>query len=270
MPLAARIISSSRDIPVLDARWGARDIGLVRMDSPGAEDAARSCRATRRGGGWHVARSDPFPFDALAPHLPRTAQRSLVPELVDLIPASSWFASLANMLVASSWANLRGPVIAHQGGCEECGVRSGLEGHELWSYDAAVGRQKLVGLRALCFLCHETQHLGRANVAGRFDRVFDRLCRANRLMEHERGSYRDEVFDRWETRSKREWELDLSVAGDMTLALKSSILYAGDNWVVQPASSHRGEVASRIVNAEVLSDGRRLVVVARGTYAAQA
>ena len=148
-------------------------------------------------------------------------------------------------------------------------MRGGLECHESWSYDPSTRRQSLRGLRALCFLCHETQHLGRANVAGRLDRVFDRLCRANRLHAHERRGYRDEIFDRWERRSACEWELDLSIASGSELWLKSSILYAGDNWVVQPASAHRGEVASRIVNAEVLSDGRRLVVVPCGTLSSQ-
>lgn len=262
-----RTITSAGQIPVPDLRWTPRLVELVRMSSRGAVDAAVAAGASDGPKGWTVPRADPFPFDALSRLLPRMAHRSIVPEVVDLIPASSWFASLANMLVGSSWARLRDPVIAWQGGCQECGMRSGTEGHETWSYDEAIGRQTLRGIRALCFQCHETQHLGRANVNGRFDRVFDRLCRMNRLEDRERPGYRDLVFDLWSARSSREWELDLSVSGDMTLELKSSILYAGDNWVVQPATANRGEVASRIVNAEVLSDGRRLVVVPVGTMA---
>lgn len=256
-----RVISSSADIPVPDPRWPSRGVNLIGMSSAEAQAQARAGGASAGRYGWWVERRDPFPFDQLDDLLPRMARRVLVPQVVDLIPSSSWFASLANMLVASSWSSLRDPVIRGHGGCEECGVRSGLEGHETWSYDDVLGRQTLIGIRSLCFQCHETQHLGRANVNGRFERVFDRLCRMNRLEAWERPSFHDEIVKRWETRSKREWDLDLVVDDDMILELKSSIIYGGDNWIVQPANARRGEVASRIVNAQVLTDGKRLVIV---------
>jgi len=262
-----RAIASASGIPHPVGGRASRVVNLLRMGGRGAVDTAVAAGASRGVAGWSVPRTDPFPFSTLAPLLPRTAQRVMRPEVVDLIPSSAWFASLANMLVPSSWARLRDPVIAWQGGCQECGVRGGIEGHELWSYDAAAGRQTLRGIRALCSLCHETQHLGRANANGRFDPVFDRLCVMNRIRPDERMRYQEAIFDLWEERSRREWELDLSVSvsRDADLVLKSSILFAGDNWVVQPANGRRGEVASRIVNAEVLSDGRRLVVVPAGT-----
>lgn len=265
LDLGERGIARAAQIPYPDHRSRPRSVNLVRMGARGAVSDAVAAGAVEGVAGWTVGRADPFPFSALTRSLPRTAQAVIRPEVVDLIPASSWFASLANMLVTSSWTALRDPVLAWQGGCQECGARAGTEGHELWSYDAASGRQTLRGIRALCFQCHEMQHLGRANVNGRFDQVFDRLCRMNRVLEHERAAYRAAIFDMWADRSDHEWELDLSVTGDTTLALKSTILYAGDNWVVQPATARRAEVASRIANAEVLSDGRRLVIVAKGT-----
>ena len=262
-----RVLASVRDMPVADDRWSPGPVGLLRMRAPGAETEAAAAGATRARSGWSVPRSDPFPFERLSRRLPRIAQLSLVPDVVDLIPASSWFASLANMLVGSSWDDLRLPVLAWQGGCQECGVRSGLEGHESWSYDAGTGRQTLRGIRSLCSQCHDTQHLGRAGVAGRFDRAFGRLCRINRVRSDERSAYRDMIFDRWSDRSRRSWEIDLSIRPGMVMRLKSSIEYGGDNWLVQPADARRCEVVSRIVNAEVLSDRGRLVLVPCGTTA---
>lgn len=265
--LSERSISSAAQIPVPDPNWVSRGVSLLRVNDLGDRDVLHQAGAMKGRYGWWVRRSDPFPFDMLEQHLPRMARRSIVPEIVDLIPASAWFASLANMLTSSAWARLRDPVIARDGGCQECGARSGLEAHESWSYDAALRRQMLSGIRCLCFKCHETQHLGRANVNGKFDVVFDRLCRMNRLRPEERHSFQTAIFERWKERSLVEWELDLSIDDDLMLEMKSSILYAGDNWVVQPANGDRGEVACRIINAEILSDSRRLVIVPIGTTA---
>src|SRR3546814_2341614 len=51
--------------------------------------------------------------------LPRFARRGLVPEIVDLIPETSWCASLANILAPASWKLLRDAATIYAGGRSE-------------------------------------------------------------------------------------------------------------------------------------------------------
>ena len=198
--------------------------------------------------------------------LPRAARWSIVPELVDLIPAGSWFASLANLLVGSSWKALKDPFLAGARACEECGDTRSLEGHESWRYDTATSLQSLDGIRCLCSRCHATQHLGRANVLGNFGGVFRRLCVINRIEGWEEELYREAIFSLFEERSRIEWSLDLSQAVQAvgSLSLKADVLFAGDGWIHRPADGERGEAAMRVTGCDIGYDGRRLVLVPLG------
>src|SRR3546814_20183443 len=64
-----------------------------------------SYAGTRAGGakgsrekGWYIERDGSVPLEPLDPFLPQFARRSIVPNVVDLIPETSWCSSLANML----------------------------------------------------------------------------------------------------------------------------------------------------------------------------
>ncbi len=264
----SRQISYAHQIPVVglyESRSRPKQIQLLRSDasmSGWLED--HGCNRTSAG--WMVPRSDPFPFALLEQFLPRMAHANIVPETIDLIPSSSWFASLANMLSRSSWDKVRLPVIDRHGGCEECGSRGRLEVHEQWHYDEIEHVQSLIGLRCFCGICHEGRHLGRANITGRFDMVFDRLVRINRLRPDEVIPYRDLIFDTFLSRSKRRWTIDLSLAvpaGDW-LSLKRNMEFGGDGWVFSPASADRDETAAQLVNVDIASDGKSLVLLPLG------
>jgi len=216
---------------------------------------------------WLAPRRDPFPFAVLDRVLPRLAHQSLVPEVVDLIPSTSWSASLANMLLPAAWQVVRQRALESSGGCEECGAWRNIEAHERWSYDEAAGIQKLLGIRAMCALCHETQHLGLATVRGRFDFAFSRLCVINRIQKIEQEAYRRSIVEKYEARSRREWSLDISTIFSMVdaLPLKSKFLYGGDEWVFfQPNGLHQ-ERRTRVLGADFGSDGKRLFLVPIGT-----
>lgn len=212
------------------------DVQLVRTHT---EDEGLllgvGCRKTESG--WWAPRSCDFPFEALERVLPRYARRSIVPEIVDLIPASSWHASLANLLTRSSWDMLRKETAHAAGGCEECGVKTGIECHESWSYDERTGVQTLKRLRALCSPCHETCHLGFARMRGRFDVAFGRLCRINRIAPDERVAYLKEIEGRFLRRSKRAWALDLGRLSGRRLGLIGSMRSVGDGVLVGPSRS---------------------------------
>lgn len=218
-------------------------------------------------GQWHVLSDDMPAREALDDLLPRAAQKWIVPEIVSLIPAGSWFASLANLLVGSSWKSLKDPFLQASGGCEQCGNRHKLEAHEGWEYDALSKIQTLSRIRPLCSRCHATQHLGRANVVGNFGGVFHRLCMINRIEFHEEDAYKEAIFSLFEERSRTEWKLDVSAAVEHlgALYLKADVLFAGDGWIHRPSEDGESDVAMQIVNCDIGFDGKRLVLVPSGT-----
>lgn len=210
---------------------------------------------------------DPFPFDLLASRLPRIAQKEITVEQVKLIPSSSWSASLANILSLNSWNLLRNHFIETRRACEECGDPFRLKGHELWSYDIATKTQTLQSIRCLCKDCHATQHLGFANITGKISSVFDRLCKINRIYDEEREPYLFSIFEDFENRSKVEWSIDISAAFRLvpSLQLKDHILFGGDGWIWREATRTKPEMAVKVINSEIGSDGKRLHLVPLGS-----
>ena len=240
-------------------------VNLVWVSSE--EERFLEGRAERsESGAWSIPAGDLKLRREWDEFLPRAARWSIVPELVDLIPAGSWFASLANLLVGSSWKALKDPFLDGAGACEECGDTRSLEGHESWRYDTTTSLQSLDGIRCLCSRCHATQHLGRANVLGNFGGVFHRLCTINRIEKWEEELYREAIFSLFEERSRTEWSLDLSQAVQAvgSLSLKADVLFAGDGWIYRPADGERGEAAMRVTGCDIGYDGKRLVFVPSG------
>lgn len=258
-----RSISSAREIPIVRSSSSSLAVGMVGVSDLQARTTGE---AFKDGAQWKVERRDPFPF-YLEACLPRFARRSVVPEVVDLIPAGSWFASLANLLVASSWKALRDPFVAHSGACEECGDPYSLEGHERWRYDERTKIQSLETIRCMCSRCHATQHLGRANVVGNFDGVFRRLCVLNRVRDEERDSYKSAIFSRFEDRSRYDWAIDVSSVFSYvpSLALKADVLFGGDGWIWRPGKEGAADTAVKLVGVSIGSDGKRLHLVPSDT-----
>lgn len=227
---------------------------LIRTAGADRRVLVRSgARATPRG--WSVPRSVEVDLDALDEHLPRYARRTVVPEVVDLIPSSSWNASLANMLLPKAWATIRTVANALAEGCVDCGASDRLECHEDWSYDERAGVQTLRGLLSLCGRCHETRHLGFARVRGRYDKALSRLGMLNRLGKGELSAFADETFERFERRSRRLWKLDLSFLAGHGLGLKRG--YA----LTSPGIVEDGRTSAAIVGVS-LERGPKGVVIA--------
>lgn len=259
-----RVIVSASDIPVIGFREtpsAPRAIQLIRTSTTNEGFLLRQ-GAFQTPSGWYRHRTEDFPFERLNHFLPRYARSSVVVDVVDLIPATSWFASLANMLVKSSWDSLRDPLIAHNRGCEDCGAWSNLEAHELWSYDYDRGVQTLKAIVVLCRWCHETRHLGRARAVGRFPAVFKRLVGINRIRPDEESAFEREIFDKWTERSEYEWQLDLrGLPVGAELFLQSSISYEGDGWIRRPARSNSDEILIRLINVGIVADARNVTLV---------
>lgn len=147
----------------------------------------------------------------------------------DLIPATAWGSSLANMLTKSCWDQLRMPVIERNSGvCEYCGMLVGrsLEIHEIWEYSNLAsteelgrvpegqiyfGRQKLRGFVGVCSDCHMCFHLGLAKVKNKLGDALHRLAVLNGWTAEYVDSYYSTIGERWNRLSDHHWIQDVGL-----------------------------------------------------------
>lgn len=249
-----RSITKGSEVPRVNRYDHIQLIGVTEAD----HKLLLSAGAWKAPSGWWISRRSPFPFETLERFLPRYAKRTVHPLVVDLIPASTWHASLANILVKSSWDKIRQEEAAKTGGCTECGVKTGLECHEIWSYRADLAVQRLEGFETLCGACHETRHLGFASVRGRLAQAMDRLALINRLTLAERRSYIDLVYARFESRSKQRWAMDLSLVAGKELSLKRALSHEGQGMIV--GTMEKREVVFQLVGTRFEDRGSSLVI----------
>jgi hypothetical protein len=132
---------------------------------------------------------------------------------VELVPRSCFFSNLRSNLKKKDWDTLRHACI-HRAGhrCEICGSRGGgysLECHEIWEYDDAAGVQRLTGLVSLCKACHRVKHMVLARHMGWHLAAERHLMQVNGWNEPEMMEYLDVQFSLFESRSEREWLLDI-------------------------------------------------------------
>jgi hypothetical protein len=134
---------------------------------------------------------------------------------IELIPASAWGENLRSALPRAEWDRLRKQVYADAGNrCEICagrGRRHPVECHEVWEFDERAGVQRLVRMIALCPRCHEAKHFGLAALRGREQAAREQLRKVNGWTPAELAEHISESFRVWESRSRCEWTLDLSV-----------------------------------------------------------
>src|ERR1019366_969415 len=220
---------------------------LPRLSAGGAETG------TKRA---YIRRGAEIDFAALNDCLPFVAQQTIVPILGYLIPQTSWGSSLANLLTKGCWDKLRERTFGLTGfRCEICGSNRNLECHELWEYHEplpdgakhACGVQRLIRLIGLCSACHETHHLGLAQMRGRFEFVRERVTAYNRWSEKEFDQYFEFLIDRYERRSNCAWVLDVSSVADTLLVIQGK-------WKLQESgflccTTHTGPSETMILGA---------------------
>jgi Holliday junction resolvase-like predicted endonuclease len=133
---------------------------------------------------------------------------------VDLIPRTCWFTNARYCVDPSDWKRLSDHVSGRVGNvCECCGADGdfNLDAHERWDYNESTLVQKLVRLVGLCVACHESTHMGYANVRGRGDIARKHLREVRGFSDEECTSHVDDAFSLWRSRNEYEWELDLSL-----------------------------------------------------------
>ena len=286
-----RTISRAAQIPVLESLRAGAAPAPIRLRGIGrnavAVAALASANGARQAGqSWVVDRVDPFPFDALDAHLPRMARRSLHVDIVDLVPRSEWYTSLARMMVKAAWDRLADTAWSRQFVCYECGSLpfkgERLDCHEVWWYNAheiaghdaagapILGVRRLRALRMLCGRCHEMQHLGNADRRGHFQRAFERLGAVNRINwgpppQGEAAAYRKEIYDKYNSRNRTRvaWNLDLAAAAGIRLQLKETLRHAGGGLIVRTDGTGSDREVVRIVNADIGTYGKHVYVEPR-------
>lgn len=235
-----RTIVDASEIP---STGGWDRVGLIGASRADAR-MLKAAGASQGRAGWSIPRTREVDLDRLEAHLPRIARRWIEPRMVDLIPSSSWHASLANLLMPSSWKVVRETAALRAEACEDCGAQWSLECHERWSYDDVLLIQRLDGFEALCSACHRTRHLGFASVQGRYQEACERLAAVERLRPSEVAPFCDEAFRRFEARSTVGWTLDLAVLSGSSLKLKRDV-------TMDDAGALSGKVGGRPVGLKV-------------------
>lgn len=216
-------IYAPRERKILPKRWKSEwppqgGIGLIlplhyfkNLPEEGAEGPDNFGR-------YHVARSE-IVKDEWQPFAPFVAKRHFVPFHVDMIPSTSWGASLANLLEHHSWKMLRREVFQRAGRvCEICGQADGpIECHELWKFDdekrdgSGWHRQTLQKMMCLCHDCHEMFHPGLAQINGREKECADRRRAVNAWTKKDHDVATAQMMKKFDQRSQKRWALDLSM-----------------------------------------------------------
>lgn len=153
-------------------------------------------------------------LDPLWKWLPRMFDPDLAgrPKLLpEMLPVTTWEQNVRHLYGGDVWDRLRKHAYRSSGfRCEICGAAGRLEAHEKWELVNETSVQKLVGIQALCPLCHKAHHLGIARRLGMLQDVRQHLQYVNgwTLQELEEG-VRD-AFEVWEQRCEWPWQVDLS------------------------------------------------------------
>ncbi len=144
---------------------------------------------------------------------------------IELVPQTAWFSNVRSMVSKTDWDTLRKEAYKKANyKCEICcgvGSKHPVECHEIWQYENDNYIQKLMGLIALCPSCHEVKHIGLATVRGRQDIAKGHLAKINNWSHEQVNQYVDKQFEKWQQRSKYEWEIDLDWLGKKGIKYKS-------------------------------------------------
>jgi hypothetical protein len=208
-----------------------------------------------------VARRD-IVRDDLQPFAPMIARKHFVPFHADMIPTTSFGASLANLLTPESWKAIRKPFFQAAGYvCQICGEANGaVEGHEVWRFHDGISdrsgwaTQRLETILCLCRECHQMFHLGLGKFNGQSTEIAERIRAINEWTAGEYRSYFDSVERQHAARSRRNWTLDLgAVAGSICFDLKPT--WARTSTQTLTSKTTTGKTETRVVGVNFRLDG---------------
>ena len=135
---------------------------------------------------------------------------------LNLIPQSSWYKSVRSKITKDRWDNIRKLVYKKANyTCQVCSAteqtytgskRGWLHCDELWEFRNY--KQILVGLKAVCRMCHLTKHYGFATTIGKDKEAKNHLMKINKWTEEEASNHIEEKLLEWKMRNETEWIID--------------------------------------------------------------
>lgn len=132
----------------------------------------------------------------------------------ELVPAPLWEINLRLLLTQSSWNILKKQTYKNANYlCEICGGKGKkhpVECHEKWHYNDTDNIQTLIGTIALCPMCHQTKHFGRAQLMGYFEDVKNHFVKVNEIPKNEAIEYFNKKMIEFNKRSQYEWQVNLN------------------------------------------------------------
>ena len=153
---------------------------------------------------------------------------------VDLVPSSAWAQNVRDVVSNSDWCRLRNFARdrAHWR-CEICDAVFGkgkrartcssfLEVHERWSYDSVDQRTGIMVLKrlvAMCTVCHQVTHLGRAELMGQGQAAMSHLMHVRGCNVAQAMEMRAQAERLFNLRSLMSWQLDLTMLSDSGVAV---------------------------------------------------
>jgi hypothetical protein len=147
---------------------------------------------------------------------------------IELVPSPLWGQSLHGTLKRSQWDKIRKTVYARQNyRCGICEAQGRLLCHEIWQYDDARHIQTLTGFIAICDMCNNVKHLGRAGVIaseGKLDyaQVIAHYMQVNQCSREDFKSDKTAAFAQWERRSQyQDWKIE---TGDYTRLAEAAMV----------------------------------------------
>ena len=146
--------------------------------------------------------------DNLPDNLPRSSGLRLS---VELIPQTRWGDNLRSILTHEQWNVLRRAVYSRASYCCEACDASNIEVHchEVWDWDDEKHIQRLIGLRCLCWKCHEATHLSETGIRGTLD-TLKHFAHVNGITMFEANGIVGAAYVQVMNRSGHEWKLDTS------------------------------------------------------------
>jgi len=131
---------------------------------------------------------------------------------MELIPETTWYMNLRKYLSYNGWEEVRKFVLERAGNrCEICGAKDiELDCHEVFDFNEATSTQTLVGVMALCKLCHGVKHIGHAKSSGSFFTVARHMAKINGITYQEAVQKINDGFALWKFRSRKTWKVDLN------------------------------------------------------------
>lgn len=143
---------------------------------------------------------------------------------IELIPQQSWGKNCRTLLSKKEWDLIRTHIYQKNNYkcqiCGDVGKKHPVECHEVWKYKGS--KQKLVALEALCPMCHQTKHIGRAIQSEHFKRIFKHFKKVNKITSEHAEVKIKKAFYKNSQRTER-YKLNIKLAYKLLEVLKEEV-----------------------------------------------